>query len=54
MKDDGYIYQSDLGDGVLPTLKIADWLNSRGKESIDLNRLKKFLSNEFIMLPENE
>ncbi|KAA1185416.1 cycle-inhibiting factor [Photorhabdus heterorhabditis] len=50
----GYIYQSDLGDGALPALKIADWLNSRGKESIDLNKLKKFLSNEFIMLPENE
>ncbi|NHB91770.1 cycle-inhibiting factor [Photorhabdus cinerea] len=50
----GYIYQSDLGDGALPALKIADWLKFRGKESINANKLKKFLSHEFIMLPENE
>ncbi|WP_434524670.1 cycle-inhibiting factor [Photorhabdus asymbiotica] len=50
----GYIYQSDLGDGALPALKIADWLKSRGKESINVNKLKKFLSNEFTMLSESE
>ncbi|OCQ52989.1 hypothetical protein Ppb6_01882 [Photorhabdus australis subsp. thailandensis] len=50
----GYIYQSDLGDGALPALKIADWLKSRGKESINVNKLKKFLNDEFTMLPENE
>lgn len=50
----GYIYQSDLGDGALPALKIADWLKSRGKESINVNKLKKFLNDEFTMLPDNE
>ncbi|WP_225815693.1 cycle-inhibiting factor [Photorhabdus antumapuensis] len=50
----GYIYQSDLGEGALPPLKIADWLNSRGKDPITLNKLKKLLSCEFNLLYENE
>ncbi|MBS9425004.1 cycle-inhibiting factor [Photorhabdus caribbeanensis] len=50
----GYIYQSDLGEGALPPLKIADWLNSRGKDPVDLNKLKKLLSHEFNLLSDDE
>ncbi|MGV7961676.1 cycle-inhibiting factor [Photorhabdus tasmaniensis] len=50
----GYIYQSDLGNGVLPALKIVDWLSSRGKEPINADKLKKLLSNEFNILSESE
>ncbi|NHB95210.1 cycle-inhibiting factor [Photorhabdus stackebrandtii] len=50
----GYIYQSDLGNGALPALKIADWLSLRGKDPIDTDKLKKLLSHEFNMLTENE
>ncbi|WP_118985968.1 cycle-inhibiting factor [Photorhabdus sp. CRCIA-P01] len=50
----GYIYQSDLGEGALPPLKIADWLNSRGKDPVSFNKLKKLFSREFNLLSENE
>ncbi|MEK9499087.1 cycle-inhibiting factor [Photorhabdus sp. P32] len=50
----GYIYQSDLGEGALPPLKIADWLNARGKDPVSLNKLKKLFSREFNLLSENE
>ncbi|WP_256125245.1 cycle-inhibiting factor [Photorhabdus luminescens] len=50
----GYIYQSDLGAGALPPLKIADWLNSRGKDPVSFNKLKKLFSREFNLLSENE
>ncbi|MCT8341584.1 cycle-inhibiting factor [Photorhabdus kleinii] len=50
----GYIYQSDLGEGALPPLKIADWLSARGKDPVTLNKLKKLLSHEFNLLSENE
>ncbi|AXG47582.1 cycle-inhibiting factor [Photorhabdus laumondii subsp. laumondii] len=50
----GYIYQSDLGQGALPPLKIADWLNSRGKDAVSLNKLKKLLSREFNLLSDDE
>ncbi len=50
----GYIYQSDLGNGVLPALNIADWLNSRAKEPINTDKLNQLLSNEFNRLSENE
>ncbi|MCC8423213.1 MULTISPECIES: cycle-inhibiting factor [Photorhabdus] len=50
----GYIYQSDLGNGVLPALKIADWLNSRTKEPINTDKLSQLLSNEFNRLSESE
>ncbi|WP_248000759.1 cycle-inhibiting factor [Photorhabdus hindustanensis] len=50
----GYIYQSDLGEGALPPLKIADWLNSRGKDPVNLNKLKILLSHKLNLLSDDE
>lgn len=46
-----YILQSNLGGGVLPELRIRDWLRNRSMESVNVEDILALMRPDFVQLP---